>query len=199
MGALPRPSHPERAVPFTLTVLLVAVAIGYARGGRLHRLVDAPLHWTWLLFVGLALQVAVDVIVGRGLLADASPASWSLLAASQALVLAWVLRNWHLPGMVLVGLGLLANVVVVAANGAMPVDPEAIVAVGGDPAALEPGKHTLLTDQTRLPWLADVWPLPLLRSIISIGDVVLAAGLLPLTHHLMTYRTAPERRRQRTG
>jgi hypothetical protein len=49
----------------------------------------------------------------------------------------------------------------------------------------------LLDDATRLPWLADIWPLPPLRSIISIGDVVLAAGLIPLLHALMSW-TPPD-------
>jgi hypothetical protein len=199
VGTLTGPSHAPKVapLPFTLAVLLIAVAVSYLRGGRLGRLAQAPLRWSWLLLLGLLLQLAVDLAVGRGVLADASLAGWSLLFASQLLVLAWVLRNWHLPGMLLVGLGLLMNVVVVAANGAMPVDPEAIVALGGDPAALEPGKHTLLTEETRLSWLADIWALPPLRSIISVGDVVLAAGLLPLVHALMSYRPAEERRRQR--
>jgi hypothetical protein len=200
VGTLPGPSRlPEPSpLPFTLAVLLIAVAVSYVRGGRLQRLVHAPLRWSWLLLAGLLLQVAVDAAVGRGLLEDASLAGWSLLFLSQLLVLTWVLRNRHLPGMLLVGLGLLLNMVVVAANGAMPVDPDAIMALGGDPAALEPGKHTLLTEETRLPWLADVWALPPLRSIISVGDVVLAAGLIPLAHALMTFLPAEERRRQRT-
>lgn len=182
---------------FTLAVLLLAVAVAYLRGGRMHRLAHAPLRWSGLLLAGLGLQVVVDVLVGRGLLADASVPGWVLLFASQLLVLLWVLRNWHLPGMLLVGIGLLLNVVVVAANGAMPVAPEAITALGGDPLTLEPGKHTLLTPDSRLAWLADVWAIPPLRSIISVGDVVLAAGLIPLVHGLMTYRPAEERRRQR--
>jgi hypothetical protein len=184
-------------VPFTLAVLLLAITLAYARGGRLYRLVEAPLGWSWLLFVGLMLQVVVDLAVGRGVFADTSWGGPVLLFLSQALVLTWVIRNWQQAGMILIGLGLLLNMVVVTANGAMPVDPAAIAALGGDPAALEPGKHTLMTAGTRLPWLADIWALPPLRSIISVGDVVLAAGLIPLAHALMTYRPAAERRTQR--
>jgi hypothetical protein len=103
-------------------------------------------------------------------------------------VLGWVVANWHLPGMRLVTIGLGLNALVIGANGAMPVDPDAILALGIDGATVPPGKHTLLDDQTRLPWLADIWPLPPLRSIISVGDVVLAAGLIPLTHALMSAR-----------
>lgn len=183
-------------MPFTLSVLVLAVGLAYLRGGRLHRLAEAPLRWAWLLLAGVGLQVTLDVIAARGVLGDASTAGWLLLVASQALVLGWVVANAHLPGTIMISMGLLLNAVVIAANGAMPVSPEAIAAVGAEAAVTPTGKHTLLTEGTRLPWLADVLPLPPLRSIISVGDIVLAAGLVPTAHALMTYRSPGERRRQ---
>ena len=185
-------------MPFTLAVLALAVALGYVRGGRLRRVADAPLHWAWLLLLGLSLQVLVDIGAARGFVQTASLGGWLLLFASQLLVLVWVLRNAHLPGMALVALGLVLNAAVIAANGAMPVSPEALTALGAEQGATPTGKHTLLTEETRLPWLADILPLPPLRSIISVGDIVLAAGLIPLTHALMTHAPAQERRRQRS-
>lgn len=181
-------------MPFTLTVVLLAVLVSYLRGGRLRRIADARLRLPWLLFAGLALQIGVDLAAGRELLADASPAGLSLLIVSQVLVVIWLVLNRHLPGVVLVAIGLALNAAVIAANGAMPVDPDAMQALGLGPLEVPPGKHTLLTEATRLPWLADIFPLPPLRSIISVGDVVIAAGLLPLTHALMTWRTERERR-----
>jgi hypothetical protein len=175
-------------VPFVLVSIALAVAASYARGGRLHRIADAPLRWSWLLFVGVGLQVVVDLGAGRGWLPDAGWSGYLLLLLSHLVVLGWVVANWHLPGMRLVTIGLGLNALVIGANGAMPVDPDAILALGIDGATVPPGKHTLLDDQTRLPWLADIWPLPPLRSIISVGDVVLAAGLIPLTHALMSAR-----------
>jgi hypothetical protein len=80
----------------------------------------------------------------------------------------------------------------------MPVDPDALLAVGADPGAEPAGKHTLLTEETRLPWLADIWAVPPLRSIISVGDVVLAVGLVPLAHGLMTHEPTGERDPQRS-
>lgn len=184
-------------MPFTLVVLLLAVVVSYMRGGRLTRIADARLRNTWLLFLGLGLQLAVDLGAGRGWLGDATVAGWSVLAVSQLLVLGWLLRNWQLPGVALVAIGLLMNAVVIAANGAMPVDPEAMRRLGLGELEVLPGKHTLLTSQTRLPWLADVWALPPLRSIISAGDVVLAAGLIPLTHALMTTPRSDRRQGRR--
>jgi hypothetical protein len=180
-------------VPFTLTVLLLAVLASYVRGGRLKRIADAQLHSTWLLCGGLVLQLAVDLAAGRGLLGDATTLGWSLLLLSQLMVVGWLVRNWHLPGVTLVAVGLLLTAVVFAANGAMPVDPDAMRRLGLGELEVPPGKHTLLTEDTRLPWLADVWALPPLRSIISAGDVVLAAGLIPLTHRLMTWRSPRDR------
>jgi hypothetical protein len=184
-------------VPFVLTVLVLAVAVSYARGGRLRRVADAPLRWAWLLFAGVAIQLVTDLAAGRGWLPDAELPTYLLLLASQVLVVIWVGANWHLPGTLLVCLGLAMNATVMAANGAMPVDPAAMQTLGVETSQVPPGKHTLLTDETRLPWLADIWPVPPLRSIISVGDVVIGAGLLPLTHSLMTYVPTAQRRRRR--
>lgn len=179
-------------MPLVIITVGGAIVVSYLRGGRISRIADAELRHTWLLFVGLLLQLAVDAASVRGLLED--PAGYLLLLASQVLVLVWVLVNWWRPGMVLIGLGLLLNAVVIGANGAMPVSQQAIDALGIGDVTVHPGKHELMTEATRLPWLADILPLPPLRTIISVGDIVLAAGLIPLVHHLMTYRTAVERR-----
>ncbi len=182
---------------FVLLVLAIAVVASLLRGGRFGRLALAPLQWVWLLFVGVLLQIAADALVIAGVLEVTGRLTYGLLLASQVLVITWVLANWQLPGLVLVAIGLILNATVMAANGAMPVDPEAIAAIGRDSSELVRGKHVLLDEDTRLPWLADIWPVPVLRSVISIGDVVLAAGLIPITHYLMTYRPPSERRRRR--
>ena len=179
-------------MPLTLLVVGAAVIVSYLRGGRLSRIADADLRWSTLLFVGLFLQLGVDRAAGAGWIGEGE--GYLALLASQVLVLVWVAVNWWRPGMLLVFLGLLLNAVVIGANGAMPVDPDAITAIGLHGAEVPPGKHVLMTDETRFPYLADTWPLPPLRTIISVGDIVLAAGLVPLVHHLMTYRTALERR-----
>lgn len=173
-------------MPFTLTLLAVAVLLSLARGGRLSRVADAEIVSGWLLFAGVAVQIGVDVAAGRGWLPDAGLSGWSLLLFSQLLVLTFVVRNRRLPGIWLVALGLALNMAVMAANRAMPVSPDAMAAIGMAGAEVPLGKHTLLTDETLLPWLADIIPVPWLGSIVSVGDLVLALGLIPLTHALMT-------------
>ena len=176
-------------MPFVLAVLIVAIAVSYLRGGRLRHLADAPLRLSWLLFAGVAVQIGINLAAGRGWLPDAGLSGWSLLLLSQLLVIAFLIANRQLPGTWLIAGGLLLNAVVIAANQAMPVDPAAIRAIGMEGATVPPGKHTLMTEATRLPWLADIIPVPPLRSIISVGDLVLGAGVLPLTHALMTPET----------
>ena len=182
----------SHVVPFVLLVVTLAVGVSLARGGRFRNIAAAPLHRGWLLAAGVGLQVVVDVAAGRGMLPAGLWSTYALLSLSQVLVLLWVVSNRHLPGLVLVAAGLAMNATVMAANGAMPVAPEAIAALGIDGAVVPPGKHMLLDASTRLPWLADVIPVPPIRSIISVGDIVLAIGLLPLTHALMTWRAADE-------
>lgn len=179
-------------MPFTLAALTLAVLVSLARGGRVTNLAERPLHASWLLFAGVAIQVGVDLAAARGLLPDAGWSGWALLVFSQLLVVAFLIANRRLPGVWLVAAGLLLNVAVIAANRAMPVDPAAIAALGLEGAEVAPGKHTLLTDETLLPWLADIIPVPWLRSIVSVGDLVLAAGLLPLTHGLLRADTEVE-------
>lgn len=180
-------------MPLTVVAVVAAVSVSYLRGGRITRIGEAELRWSWLLVPGLALQLAVD---GDQINLSAEAAT-AMLLTSQALVLLWVVGNWWRPGMPLIVLGLLLNAAVITANGAMPVDPEAIRALGVngvESVELQAGKHELMDGDTALPWLADIFPVPPIRTIISPGDALLAAGLLPLVHHLMTYRTAAERR-----
>ena len=171
-------------MPLVLVSLGLAVAVSLVRGGRLGRVADSDLRLGSLLLVGLLLQLGVDAAAGRELLGEG--VLYAILALSQLAVLGWVVANRSRPGMALIGLGLLMNAVVIGANGAMPVDPEAIDRLGIGPVEVTPGKHEPLTDDTRLAWLADVIPLPPIRTIVSVGDIVLAAGLLPLVHHLMS-------------
>jgi hypothetical protein len=180
-------------VAFTALVVVAAVVIGYARGGRLHRVTEAGLAWSWLLFVGLALQLGVDIGAAYSALLVGAVGT-GLLLASHALVAVWIWINRFLPGIFLVFCGLALNALVIGLNGGMPVDPEAMVAVGLSAEGAIQGKHVLMTEATRLPWLGDVFPIPVLRTVISVGDVVLAAGLIPIVGHLMTYRGRDQRR-----
>ena len=87
-----------------------------------------------------------------------------------------------MPGLAIVAVGALLNLIPVIANGgAMPSAPEAWLALNGVPAL--PVSHfsnsVLIGPDTLFPFLGDifVWPRPLpLANVFSIGDAVIALG-----------------------
>lgn len=167
-----------------LVVLAVAGAVGVALGGRLRGLaVRSP---------GLAVAALLVQLAGALALAPVA------LAVSALLVALLLLRNRGLRGTGLVALGLLANALVVGANGVMPVSADAAlrarVAVPvGD------GRHEPADAHTRLRVLADVVPVPLpvAPSVVSAGDLAVAAGLGQLLLvGLLRGRRAPARPRR---
>lgn len=177
-------------MPLVLAVVVGAVAFGYARGGRLRGLAGIELRRVWLLAVGVVAQLAVFGLrlAGPEAVDAAGPA---LLIVSFASVLAFLVANRHLPGVWLAVVGVALNAIVIAANGAMPVSPGAIAVVSDGAASFPVGKHEPLGADTRLPWLADVIPVPPLRSIVSVGDIILAAGVARLTVTQMLGGRAP--------
>ena len=155
-----------------VVVLVVALAVGWLRGGSLDRLGSLPLRARALVVLALLVQL-VGTLVGGPL----HPVG---LAASAALVVAFLARNRGLRGTGLVALGLLANALVVSLNGAMPVRLEAAARAGtGVQAVLGDTRHELEGPGTRLRLLGDVIPVPLpvRPEVVSVGDVLVAAGL----------------------
>ena len=154
---------------------LAAVLLALSRGGSFESLARTKLGMGWLVIAGLVLQFAFEIWDPEWL----TP-GWALLVvlASNALILAFVLLNRGTPGMWAIGVGVLLNVIVISANGAMPVSTDAIrvaeVTSAPDENSL---KHEVLGPQTRLPWLGDVLPLPKLKEILSAGDVALLVGI----------------------
>lgn len=167
-----------------LMTVVAAVAAGYARGGRLSNLGNVQLHHGWLVVAAVVAQL-VPVLVG---LAGwpAAALSTPLLLASHVALLGFVVTNRMLAGMFLVFAGFAMNALVITLNGAMPVARDALLAVsGGTATTITPGKHRVLEDGDRLTWLADIFALPVLRTVVSAGDVVLAAGVGILVVNLM--------------
>lgn len=105
----------------------------------------------------------------------------ALLIASIGIGLLWLaLQARHPPSLLLI-LGVLLNLVVVVANGGMPVDPAALASVGrelGDVTGSFFGKHVVMDTDTRLAWLGDRIPVPVQRNVVSVGDVVMAVAIV---------------------
>ena len=173
--------------------LVVAVAagilIGFIRGGSLRTLGDTDLRAVWVVFVGVGLQLASTVAEH----ADLGGLALGLVLASFTGVLWFAALNFRLPGMTLIALGALCNLVVISVNGGMPVSREALEKVGLGDTTFR-GAHHALTDDSRLTFLADVIPISVSANVVSVGDIIIWAGILLLIQQLMVGPRGKRRR-----
>jgi Family of unknown function (DUF5317) len=89
-------------------------------------------------------------------------------------------------GIVALFCGALLNTIPIIRYGAMPVSTRALVAIGSSAernvARGQLGKHVLMNNFGAVGWLGDILPIPypIVRSVISFGDIAMAAGIVSL-------------------
>ncbi|MBC7341056.1 MAG: DUF5317 domain-containing protein [Clostridia bacterium] len=186
-------------------IILVAIGlgliIGWLRKGSLRRLASIDVAAIWIALLALLVRVVLDWGPAWGWDWVRGAQLW-LYGAVYALLVLFLVANYRLPGFWLLALGALMNLAVIAANGGiMPVDATGLGAnlvhelTSGQVVA-----HGLISDQTKLKWLADVilvpFPVPK-RS--SLGDLLMLAGLIYFLQQAMqaqlSYRITSLRQR----
>jgi len=166
----------------------LGLAAGMARGGSLRRFFTTKFQGFWLIPAGLGMQGALEVLAAFDLGTARSVATVAMVLSYLALIaFAWLNRD--LPGMWWVAGGLALNLIVIAANGAMPVSrPAAEVAgVRLDEILRGAVRHEVATPGSRFVFLADTIGLPGLRTVISAGDCLVGGGLFRLMDKLVRY------------
>ena len=182
-----------------LLALLCGLIVGWARGGSLVKLAQLPLRHSWLILIAFLLQIFAFSPRFEGL-------GWSdhlgpgLHIFSNLLLLLAVGLNLSLSGMKIFGLGLILNFLVIAANGGyMPVPLDNLTRAGmAQRAELLRAKRylsnsTVLTSETRLPFLADIFFVPSclpFSNVFSIGDVFIGIGAFILVLQAMQGRNS---------
>jgi Family of unknown function (DUF5317) len=146
--------------------------------GSLSRLGQLHLRWLWVAPTALALQVLIITIAPGGnhrLHAIVHIGTYVLLG-----IFLWA--NRRIAGVSIIALGALANAIAIVANsGVMPASIVAQrlagVTVGRGFQNSAPVLHPHLL------WLGDIIPEPgPLANVMSIGDLIIFAGLLVLLH-----------------
>ncbi|MBI3975100.1 MAG: DUF5317 family protein [Armatimonadetes bacterium] len=172
-----------------LSVLLLSLLVGLARGGSVLALGQQRWRFPLLPIIALGLQVVgfwPDESASQG----ARTLAGAFHVASYGIAFAFVWANRQTPWLWLLGLGLAANAVVIAANqGFMPVPPDGL----GGTASSEVARHgyynnaVLLKEDTRLWFLGDVLRTPrwLLGRAFSVGDGTIAVAVFIMVQHLM--------------
>jgi len=174
-------------------ILLIAVVAGIGAGvirslANHTKLQNIQIKSIWLVLVAFLPQwLAFNFSTTRVMIPD----SWIpfILLGSQLLLLVFVWQNRNLPGIKVMGLGLLLNFIVIAFNhGFMPLSPETAqklipegvtvdLAIG---ERVEYGKDILLpVNETKLWFLSDIFVLPKWfpnRAAFSTGDILLGIG-----------------------
>lgn len=170
-------------------MLFVAIAIGVVAGllagGRLSNLLSAQLRFGALIIGGLALRVGTQWLIDQGVdIVD--QLRTPLFAASFGLLVVALWLNRAQPGLLVAMVGIGANGIAVVVNaGYMPVYLPALELVGLSAADLSPSFHVLLPQELGLEFLLSAGPLgdvvpvaiPFLANVVSIGDLLLAAGV----------------------
>lgn len=177
----------------------LSLCLGWVRGGSLRNLLSADLRHPWMPLLALGLQLAVFEPTGP--LPAVRGHELALHVASYAVLGAFLLSNRHLPGIWLVGLGFACNAAAIVANGGlMPASEEALRTAGRwtllERAGMVYNNSAVIGPNTKLWFLGDVFAIPAglpLANVFSLGDVLLALGVLVLLPALMGARPADRR------
>jgi hypothetical protein len=171
-----------------LLVLDSGVVVGLLRRGRLHSLRTARLKALPLLVAALVLQLLL-VLPGQPLPGGRWGIGAMLLTVSLLLLLGVAWANAQLPGMPLIALGLLANLLVVGLNGGMPISaatpPQAPTGITSAEASQLGPQYLVAGPETHLPVLGARIGVVGIQSAVSVGDALQYLGLLLLIQGLM--------------
>ncbi len=155
-----------------LLPLVAGVAAGMAAGGKLDHWAQVRLRWPWLVIAALFVREAVALTP----LARIAGLRFVYVAFLIVLI-GWTL--WHaprIPGIWLIAVGALMNLVAIAANDfRMPVARDF---AGGLVRVGQAGQYTVMGPDTRLAWLGDwIGIAGGALGVYSLGDVVIALGV----------------------
>ncbi|MGH9119403.1 MAG: DUF5317 family protein [Acidimicrobiales bacterium] len=172
--------------------VLVGLVVGRVIPPGPRHLAGLSARWWGLLPAGLALALLSTRL-------DGAPAVIVGVAGLGGLV-AFTSGNLHLAGMGVLTLGLGLNLFAIVVNAGMPVRPEAMVSAGivsqaeVDAGGIDlSGYRHMERPGERLAVLGDVVPLPFGRTVVSVGDIVVAVGAADVVAHLTRRRRRSER------
>lgn len=163
-----------------IEVIIIAILVGLIMGGKIANLGRINFKYFYLIIAAYVIQAGVDYWA-NGHLFGGSP----YLHLVSYLILFFVLwQNRQLPGMYLIIIGTLLNFIVIALNGGqMPVNPTMLPSeLSQALAAGHGGTHGLITGNTRVKFLADIFHIAYFNrnQLISIGDTIMDVGVFLL-------------------
>jgi len=177
-----------------IAALPIGMLIGLIGGGSLTSTRGIELR-NWHLLVP-AFAIVVVMAIDRD-----PPAEWLLLPTALILFAVVAFRNITTVGMTVVGVGVLANLAPVLANGEMPVRESAVIAAeladstNIDLVLLGAGRRFEESGDV-LTQLSAIVPVQPVREVLTIGDLIVIAGLINVGFR--TVRPSTRRREEIT-
>ncbi len=176
-------------------IVLAVIVAALLRGGSLRGFARLQVRAIPLVLGSLLIQLLIFPVLGEQPLIAAMTVPLYLL--SMLLIVAWVWLNRSLPGIVPIGLGVVMNLVAIAANGGyMPINPDAAAYAGAldryEASAVN--NNSLASYDARLWMLTDIFPVPAgfpFATVYSLGDILLTTGAGLLCYKTMTAQPEP--------
>lgn len=178
-----------------IDALLVSLAAGWLRRGRWRNFAAVDLRGAEWIFLGALLQFGSLALALRGnAFFTAYGPHLFVLSFVPLLYGVWCMRT--LPGMRWLLVGMLLNLLVIAANGgSMPVDPRAVEVAGLSAQAHRLSDAAYFThqfaDEGTVFWLlADILPVPPpypRPRVFSIGDLLMLVGVFMAVQRVMLH------------
>ena len=178
-----------------LDAILLGVVLGVVLRGNPAALGELRIRRVWLAYAAIALQV---VAFPSNVLPWSTPdiAARALWLVSYALLIALIVENRHIRGILVVGAGLACNLAAIVANGGlMPVTQAALDGAGLD---YDVHNNSISLVEPHLASLVDRWAAPAwlpFANVYSVGDVLIGVGIVLAVVVAMrptTSRPAPE-------
>jgi hypothetical protein len=169
-----------RVIFFAATIALALIVV-IATKGSFQRLGSLHFKMSWMLFVALAIQIALEFVdVPKDRMEDVGVA---VLLLSYALIIGFCVVNRKVKGMSLITVGVALNVLVIALNQGMPTKDDVRERNGREVHVPieQTVKHRPKEDDDLLGFLGDVITAPgFPNQQFSIGDIVMALGIVDL-------------------
>lgn len=162
-----------------LDVILLSFLIALLRGGKLKEI--PTFKGLMMLVASIALQILSAFVPAYGGI---------FVSAAYLFILVFFLMNREFEDIRILMVGWFLNAIVIWTNGGrMPIDLEQAKKLPYDLTPVLNGtdfKHTVLTEQTVLPFLSDIIYMPsIIPRVISIGDIFIMLGAFLLVQRLM--------------
>jgi hypothetical protein len=172
-----------------LEIVLLAFAVALIRKGSIRALIDLKVSCLWLALAAPVVIFALTIARHHGYEPTVLKISGPLHVVTTITWIAFFWINRRIGGMLLMALGSFINLWPIAFNGGMmPISVPSLKAAHisqrhEDATLNRPmARHCLMSDKTRLKWLADWIPIPrppfyIAPTVVSPGDLFCTAGM----------------------